>query len=844
MKYLLLPVHILNFWFIESVDFFIRTWRNVMSLLEEDLAVGLMLRLLFVPLFHDSSFIGRILSFIFRISRVFIGLFAFTLASIAVFLLVFYWWFLPLIIILAVYFNYPTLAMVSWVILVLGVGLFLMHVSLHPHKTVWNIAKSKDQDYWKASWISQKDLDPQKLLKNHEVKNLILYLEQSLEIFTDLKIADTKAVGAKAFELAKVTEAKYIGPTHFFVAAVVLTPDIESKLLHQNLTPKDFVQTLYFQEKKKNLWRLVWIWDEDFAVHHLKGVNRGWLGVPTPNLDYVSSDLTKEASFGGFPDFVGREATVSEIINILSQDSNRNVSIVAPPGSGKTAMIQYLAKIILKGDAPAALATKRLVVLDATRLLSGMRTQGELADRIKLVFDEVAFAGNIIVVMEEIHNLGIGEAGSGMNLYALLQPYLESSAFQFLATTEPENYTRIIERNGSFARLFTKIELPEATPEETLFIIENKAIDIEWKGKIKVSFLALSKCVELSIRLIHDRVLPDSALTVLSEAQTEAQNGWITTKVIEKTLTNHINIPTIELGNVGKEQLLNLEGEIHRNFIDQVEAVRAVANSLRRSATGLGEKHRPIGSFLFVGPTGVGKTELAKTLAKVYFKGGGAFIRFDMSEYQREDSVNKLIGAPGEEGELTEAIRNKPYSLLLLDEFEKADPKVLTLFLQVLDDGRLTDGRGKTVDFTNTIIIATSNAASLTIAKGLQSKKTLEDLDKEVNEELLEVFKPELVNRFDDVILFKPLDEEDLERIVRIKLVALQLQMKEQGYLIDFSSDLIHQLAKKGFDPVLGARPMRRLIQDTIEAKLSVLILQDHLQKGEPFEINEKILEN
>ncbi len=815
-----------------------------MLFLEEDLAVGLMVRLLFVPLFHDSSFIGRVLSFLFRTSRIFVGLFAFLMATILIFLMAISWLFLPFIIVLAIYLDFQILALLSWIVFVLGFGLFLMHILLHPHKTVWNIAKSKDKVFWQASWITQKKLDFKKLLKNQEVKNLISYLEETPEIFTNLNIEDPMATGSKAFELAKLTESKYIGPSHFFVAEVITRQDAQSQLLHLNLTPEDFVQALYFQEKKKNRWRVVWIWDDDFAIHHLKGVNRGWLGVPTPNLDFVSADLTREAAFSDFPDFVGREATVSEIINILSQDANRNVAIVAPPGSGKTAIIQYLAKIILKGDAPASLATKRLVALDPTRLLSGMKTQGELADRVKLVFDEVAYAGNIIVVMEEIHNLGIGDAGAGMNLYALLQPYLESSTFQFLATTEPENYTRIIERNGSFARLFTKIELPEATTEETLFILENRAIDIEWKGKIKVSFLALKKCVELSVRLIHDRVLPDSALTTLAEAQTEAQDGWITTIVIEKTLTNHVNIPTIELGNVGKEQLLNLEGEIHRSFIDQVQAVREIADSLRRSATGIREGHRPIGTFLFVGPTGVGKTELAKTLAKVYFKGGGAFIRFDMSEYQREDSVNKLIGAPDEEGELTEAVRNKPYALLLLDEFEKADPKILTLFLQVLDDGRLTDGRGRTVDFSNTIIIATSNVGSLTIAYGLSAGQSLEELDKQVNEELLQAFKPELINRFDDVILFKPLNLEDLERIVRIKLAALQLQMKEQGYLIEFSEDLILQLAKRGFDTVLGARPLRRLIQDTIESKLSVLILQNQLNKGEPFEINEKILEN
>ena len=243
-----------------------------------------------------------------------------------------------------------------------------------------------------------------------------------------------------------------------------------------------------------------------------------------------------------------------------------------------------------------------------------------------------------------------------------------------------------------------------------------------------------------------------------------------------------------------------------------------------------------------MGPTGVGKTELAKTLSEVFFQTAGAYIRFDMSEYQTRESVNRLIGSPEQAGLLTEAVKQRPYALLLLDEFEKADSRVLTIFLQVLEDGRLTDSGGRTVDFTNTIIIATSNAGSLTIAEGLKGGKSLEDIDREVNDELFKIFKPELINRFDEVVLFKPLSQEDLQKIVSIKLLELQKQMKEKGYLIEFSAELIGEFAKRGFDPVLGARPMRRLLQDTLEAKLSKLILQNELNKGQHFMAGAELL--
>ncbi len=832
-KYLYIPIHVVEFWYPEGIAFFVRTWKNVILFLEEDLAVNLMLRLLFIPLFHDASFVGRILSILFRLGRIFIGVFAFVLASFSLVLIAIYWFALPVF----AYLNMPQV--VSQILFFAGFGLFIIHITTHPNKKVWQI---KNDDFWASSEVKKIDLKFDILLKKLEVIDLLANLELEVNHFPDFEIKDIEVVGKRAYELAKKSSSEYIGSRHFFIAAIEEIPNIDNLLLKSDLNLQDFQEALNYLEKRKNIWRRVYIWDDDFVIHHLKGVNRGWLGVPTPNLDLYSVDVTRQIISDRYPGMMRENSVVPEVVNILSQLTGRNVILVGPPGVGKSALIRHLAKLIVSGDAPTALATKRLVMLDITKLLSGITAQGDLAQRVKDIFEEVAFAQNIIVVIDEIHELGLGEAGTNLNLLGLMENYIEEDSFQFIGTTEPENYVKILEKNASLIRNFRKIEIEPASAFDTLNILEFRGIEAQRKLKVKVTFIALKTCVELSQKFIRDRVLPDSAVAVLKESLTESVNGWVTKDVVRKVISSRVKVPMVDIGNVDKTRMLNLEQELHSRLIGQEQAVKGVSDALRRSATGLSDDGRPIGSFLFVGPTGVGKTELAKTLAEVYFKTQGAFIRFDMSEYQNPESVVRLIGGPGEGGLLTEAVRSRPYCLLLLDEFEKANEKILTLFLQVLDDGRLTDGTGRTIDFENTIIIATSNAGSLLIAQGLQSGKSLEEIDKEVNDELLKVFRPELINRFDKIVLFKPLSEEELQKIVTLKLKILQDNLKSKGYLIEFSPELVTELAKRGFDPVMGARPLRRLMQDTLEANFSKLILEGKLIKGTPFKAGAELL--
>jgi ATP-dependent Clp protease ATP-binding subunit ClpC len=835
----MLPIRLIKFWYLDSIPFFLRAHQHAVLFLEEDMAVGLMFKLLFTPLFHDPSFTGRILSFFFRLSRIFMGLSAIVGVSLLTLLLGILWLGAPLFLILSLFTPYPIIATFFAAVIFFGMGLFFHKNMAYPGKSLKHV--NGLNDIWSAAKLKQPQVSWGQLSQTQEVKELLSLLEINAR-FIEMDVAITDSILQKALDLAKANKAQYLTPGYFWVGMLESMPNIENGLLKLNLRVKDFEEALAFLEYKRNNWRKIYVWDEDFSVKHLKGVNRGWLGAPTPNLDAASRDITKEAATFGFPNFVGRKGVVEEVVNVLSQPGERNVLIVGDAGAGRTTLVHSLAAKIVAGDAPPALAVKRLVELDLTRMLSSASTQGDLAAKVKGIFDEVQYMQDIIIFVDEIQTMGMGEAATNLNLYSLMLPYLESNQFQFIAVTDQGNYAKIIEKNGSFARLFHKVELKPATVEETVEILKEEAVNLARYKGIFMTYLALKQLASFSEKLIHDKVLPDSALSVLKEAQVVAADKLITSEVIKKTLEKRVNVPIVEIDAGKKEELLNLEQIIHSQMIDQEEAVKKVADALRRSATALKEQDRPIGSFLFVGPTGVGKTELAKTLAKVFFKNEGAYISFDMSEYQTPEAVNRLIGTTDTPGELTEAIKNKPYALLLLDEFEKANANILTLFLQVLEEGRLTDASGKHVSFANTIIIATSNAASLTIAQGLEKGLTVAQLDQTVKDELLKVYKPELVNRFDEVVIFKPLSSADLAKIVTIKLESVKKLLSEQGYLIEFSPSLIAELAKKGFDPVLGARPLRRLIQDSVESKLSRFILENRLVRGETFVADVELL--
>lgn len=823
-----LPLLFINFYLLSSIKFFYVLWKNVLSYLEEDLAVYLMLRLIFVPLFHDSSIVGRFLSFFFRLFRVLIGIFAFSAATVFILTAAFIWLLAPLLLFTPNYF------LLASSIITASLILFLYNLAAHPRKKLREI--SSVANLQNSSTLNLNKLTLDCLRQDLEVKFTSSILETTPALLAGGTFTICEPALSKAFELAKATNANYLTPAYLWVSCILVS-NPENELLKLNLTPKDFLSALKFLEQRRKIQTPNYIWSEDFLTSHLKGVNRGWLGIPTPILDSVSTDLTKVENYADLPEFIGRKEVLKEVINVLSSSTRRNALIIGPSGSGKTLLVKYLAKTIDLGNAPPSISTKRLVELDLPKLLAGTISQGDISARLDAIFQEASSSENIVLFLDEIQNIFSAQASLTYNLPSLIMPYLESNDLQFIAAVDNANFAKLIEPNPSFTRIFQFIHLPPATIEETFDFLVALSAKLSAEDIVEISIPSLSAICQLSQKYIHTTVMPDSARTLFHQAADLARSSktQVNSSDIKELLSKQTNVPLAEVSEDAADELLNLEDTIHTRFIDQAEAVKSVVSTLQRSSVNLKDEHRPIGSFLFVGPTGVGKTELAKVLSQTYFKSKAQMFRFDMSEYQTNSSIDRLIGTLQVPGLLTEAVEHSPYCLLLFDEFEKSSTGVRNLFLQILEDGRLTDFSGKTSDFTSSIIIATSNAAAITIAQGLQSGKSLEQLKPQVQNELLQIFSPELLNRFDSVVLFKPLSETDLRKIVVHKLADLTNKLKKEGYIIEFDHSLTQALSQQGFDPVMGARPLRRLIQDSLETNLSRLILAKKIQKGTPF---------
>lgn len=562
-------------------------------------------------------------------------------------------------------------------------------------------------------------------------------------------------------------------------------------------------------------------------------------------------DLTEEARKGKLDPVVGRDKEVERLIHIILRRTKNNPIIIGEAGVGKTALIEGLAQAIAEKKAPPDLLSKKIMQLEISSLVAGASHRGEFEERLKNVIKETQLSnGQIMLFIDEIHTLiGAGEQGGALDASNIIKPYLARGQIQIIGATTKLEYRRYFEKDKAFERRFQPVLVEEPSEEVALQMLQNLKNKYESFHKVIITDEALKASVSLSKKYVGERYLPDKAVDLLDEASAEVKLAFSSGKRgdnqvkksdIEKIVSSWTGIPITRLTEDESQKLLTLESLIHDRFIDQQDAVKSVSEAVRRGRIGLASANRPIASFIFLGPTGVGKTELAKTLAVLLFGKEEAMIRLDMSEYMEKHEVAKLIGAPPgyvgyeEGGQLTEAVRMKPYSIVLLDEVEKAHPDVFNILLQLLEDGRLTDNKGNTISFKNTIIIATSNIGSALIQQQLNKdqkeeeelKKSMEELSQILMGELHKFFRPELLNRFDEVVVFKPLGKEDMKSIANLGIEKTGKLLKEQGFNLEISEKALLKLAIEGYDPVYGARPLRRLIQTEIENPIALTIIK------------------
>ena len=625
------------------------------------------------------------------------------------------------------------------------------------------------------------------------------------------------------------------------------------------------------------------------------------------NLEKFARDLTEAASKGEIDPVIGRENEIRRVIEILSRRTKNNPVLIGEPGVGKTAVAEGLALKIARGEVPELLKDKKVLSLNLTGMIAGTKYRGDFEERIKGVIDELSKNKNTILFIDELHTIvGAGSAEGSADAANILKPTLAKGDFQVIGATTLNEYRKYIEKDSALERRFQPVKVGEPTKDEAKEILKGLRDKYEAHHKVKISDEAIDAAVELSVRYIADRYLPDKAIDLIDESasrlrlkeqtvppelketedeiakleiekaeavsnqdferaakvrdkqkslkesleaekekwktRTESNVAVVTKEDIAKTVSDWSGVPAEELTKEESERLLNLEAELHSRVIGQDKAVTAVAKAIRRGRAGLKEENRPVGSFIFLGPTGVGKTELTKALASSMFGDENAMLRLDMSEYMEKHSVSKLIGSPpgyvgyDEGGQLTEKVRRKPYSVILFDEIEKAHPDVFNMLLQILEDGRLTDSQGRTVSFKNTVIIMTSNVGARLItqsekALGFDTREVKNDnITETVLAELKKVFRPEFLNRIDDIIVFNKLTKDEIKEIAKLMLKNLCVRLEALGYELEFTDKALERIAEEGFDENYGARPIRRAVRSLIEDELSEKLLSGELQ--------------
>ena len=706
----------------------------------------------------------------------------------------------------------------------------------------------------------------------------------------------TKKLFDESFVEASRFNHKYASPEHMLLALIKEDDSVAYTLLSKlnvdfKKIEKDLEKYLENKNEKEDAW------EEGVEIREEKG----------SILTKYSIDLTKQAKKGKLDPVIGRETENRRILEILCRRIKNNPCLIGEPGVGKTAVVEGLAQNIIEGNVPENLKGKRVLSLDLSAMVAGAKYRGEFEDRLKKAISEIKEEKNIIIFIDEIHTIiGAGGAEGAIDAANILKPALARGEIQCIGATTTNEYKKYIEKDTALERRFQPIMVGEPNKEETLEILKGLREKYETHHNVKILDESLKAAVNLSDRYITDRFMPDKAIDLIDEASAklrienlvtpssikeintkiekimeEKENAvdsenfekaaelkdkelslkeekknmkraWLEDRKLNKLIVTPDEIAKVVSGWTKIEKLLNLEKILHKRVVGQEEAISALSKAIRRARVGLRDPKRPIGSFIFLGPTGVGKTELCKALAEAMFSDEKSIIRIDMSEYMEKHSVSRLIGAPpgyighDDGGQLTEAVRRKPYSIVLLDEIEKAHPDVFNILLQIMEDGRLTDSKGKLVDFKNTIIIMTSNIGAHTIKKqksmgfAFEQKENTEyeKMKENIMEELKRNFRPEFLNRIDDTIVFHKLNKDDMLSIVGLMLKSTSDRLKNNSVNIDFNENCKEFLLEKGIDENYGARPLRRIITKEVEDKLSEELLKGHLRIGDKIAVS------
>lgn len=660
-----------------------------------------------------------------------------------------------------------------------------------------------------------------------------------LKNITSDQPTDTKAIWQNALKIYQDTGGQYISGAVLAAAIVDSFSGKDSLLAHMNLSSENLYEGIAWYEHLRTLQQ------EYKKPRRTGGIARDFSFGYTPQLKRFGVNLSERVGSGFHLEVASHQKAIDQIIDTFSTGGRQNVALVGPEGSGKTTIVNALAERLLDADAktPSNLKFRQVFMLDSASIIAAAPGRGELEGLIMQILGEAYSAKNIIVCLDKAQ-LFFEEGTGSVDLTNVLLPVLESGGLRIILTLDEQRFLQIGQKNPSLVNALNRISVSPADKHETMLIMQDQSIFTEYQRKVVYMFQAFDEAYRLSERYIHDLAMPGRALKLLESAAGYAENGFVTGNSVHQAIEQTMNIK-VGAARVDEERdkLLNLENLIHERMINQTRAVQVVSDALRRARAGVRNENRPIGTFLFLGPTGVGKTELSKALAEVYFGGEDNMIRLDLNEYVRSEDVSRLIADGADDPtSLTAQVMKQPFSVVLLDEIEKAHPQVLTTLLQLLDEGILRDIKNREVSFRDAIIIATSNAGADRIREYIQRGYKLKDFEKKFIDELISSnqFKPEFLNRFDEIVVFRPLDKKELIQVVDLILTGINKQMELQKVSVSVDDDAKALLVDRGYDPRLGARPMRRMVQRAVENLVAKQMLAGSVEPGSTIQITKE----